>query len=129
MFAQSLATGLSLSVLSAQLVAQVTAESVASVRVTVTTTRGRAHAALVRSGGVAATTDTRGLATLRLPAGQHILVATQIGWRPDSLALTLRDGQDTSVTLLLEEELVQLEEVTVSSTRSERRIEDEPLRV
>ena len=105
------------------------AQSSAFVRVTVQTPRGPALGAMVRSDTVSRTADRRGLATLPLGTGRHTLVATQIGWRPDSMALVLHEGQDTSITLVLEEELVQLEEVTVSTTRSERRIEDQPLRV
>ena len=36
---------------------------------------------------------------------------------------------DTSITLVLEEEAIEHEEIIVSSTRTERRIEDEPIRV
>ena len=131
MFAKSLVAiaTLSLAVVRGQLVAQMAADSITVVRVAVVTPRGPSSQARVRAGAVERITDQRGLATLPLTAGPHTLVATQIGWRPDSLTLTLREGQDTSVTLTLDEELVQLEEVRVSSTRSERRIEDQPLRV
>lgn len=129
MFSRIPVTALPLLVLSGQLVAQIPTDSAAAVRVTVMTAQGPAQAARVRSGVVGRTTDARGLATFGLPAGNHTVMATRIGWQPDSLTLTLRAGQDTSVTLNLEQELVQLEEVTVSSTRSGRRIEDQPLRV
>src|SRR5688500_2935307 len=131
MFGKSFAAvaPLFLAVVQGHLVAQTAADSTPTVRVTVLTPRGPASQARVRAGAVERTTDQRGVTTLALTAGPHTLVATQIGWRSDSLTLTLRHGQDTNVTLTLEEELVQLEEVTVSSTRSERRIEDQPLRV
>ena len=115
--------------LTARLLAAQTADSAAVLRVTVGTPRGPASQALIRTGPLTRTTDARGVAALPLPAGQHTVVASKIGWRPDTLTLSLREGQDTSVALELEEEVVQLEEVTVSSTRSERRIEDQPLRV
>jgi iron complex outermembrane receptor protein len=66
---------------------------------------------------------------LQLPAGPHVLVATRIGFRPDSLAITLRAAQDTAVALHLQEHDAELESVVVSATRAERRVEDTPLRV
>jgi iron complex outermembrane receptor protein len=83
----------------------------------------------IRGGSVAARSDDEGRATIRRPAGRTWIVAIAIGYRPDSLELDLRAGQDTVVSLRLEAAPAELEEITVSSTRSERRIEDEPIRV
>ena len=85
--------------------------------------------ALVRVGSQRRATAAASPAVLRLAPGAHTVVATKIGYAPDSLVVTLRAGEDTSITLALEAEAVELEEVTVRSTRSERRIEDQPLRV
>lgn len=84
---------------------------------------------LVRSGRLGRQTGADGRVVLQLPAGPHVVVAARIGFRPDSLALTLHAGQDTSVTLRLEEHHAELESVVVSATRAERRVEDTPLRV
>ena len=84
---------------------------------------------LVRTDRVAAQSDADGRATLRLGAGNRVLVATRIGFRPDSLRLALRAGIDTAVTLVLIEQAAELEGMVVSATRSERRVEDTPLRV
>jgi iron complex outermembrane receptor protein len=86
-------------------------------------------AAVVRSGPVVAQTDVRGEATLRLAPGPHTVVAARLGFRPESLTVTLRAGADTAVALTLTERAAHLEGVVVSATRSERRVEDTPLRV
>ena len=86
-------------------------------------------AAIVRSGAVSARTDDRGQATLRLPAGTQMIVAAKLGFRPDSVAVTLRTGTDTTITLTLSAQPVSVEAVIVTATRGERRVEDTPLRV
>ncbi|MEP7067513.1 MAG: hypothetical protein ABI889_15870, partial [Gemmatimonadota bacterium] len=57
------------------------------------------------------------------------LHARRLGLAPDSLRLTLHAGQDTSVDFLLHEQAAAIVPVLVSSTRIERRVEEEPLRV
>ncbi len=83
--------------------------------------------ALVRVDRAAAQTDGEGRAVLRVAAGQRVLYVTRLGFRPDSLVLTLR--ADTSVQLVLSEQASEIERVVVSATRSDRRVEDTPLRV
>ena len=85
--------------------------------------------AMVRSGAIVRTTDDEGVVVLRLPAGERTVIATRIGFRPESLVVVLRAGADTTVTMVLDEQAVALSGVIVSATRSGRRIEDEPLRV
>jgi outer membrane receptor for ferrienterochelin and colicins len=85
--------------------------------------------AVVRAGRFARQTDAAGLAVLRLAPGAHTLVAARIGFVPDTIALVLRAGQDTTVAAALEERVESLEAVVVAATRAERRVEDTPLRV
>ncbi len=85
--------------------------------------------ALVRSGRVGGQTDADGRALLRLVPGPHSIVVARIGFVPDTLELTLAAGQDTSITVQLEERGAELESVVVVATRSERRVEDTPIRV
>ncbi|MDQ8153086.1 MAG: TonB-dependent receptor [Gemmatimonadota bacterium] len=101
----------------------------ARVSVRVTSDQMPVEAAIVRSGAAGAQTDVRGEASLRLSAGTHSLVVSKLGYRPDSLRLTLRAGADTTVLLSLTAQIAQVEAVVVSATRSERRVEDVPLRV
>ena len=84
---------------------------------------------LVRADRVAAQTDADGRATLRLGPGNRVLLATRIGFRPDTSRVHVRVGADTTVTIVLAEQAAELEGVVVSATRSERRVEDTPLRV
>ncbi len=109
------------------------ADSLATVRVTVRQGEAPVEGAIVRvlnlAPPVGAQTDARGAATVRLPAGERRLVVSRLGVRPDTLALALRAGQDTSVAVRLEEAGAELEAVVVAATRGERRVEDTPLRV
>lgn len=98
-----------------------------TVRVTV---EGRPlEGALVRAGRTGAQTDASGAAHLSLPAGEVTVVASRIGFAPDSLRLPLREGADTLVTIALSERATEIAPVVVTATRGERRIEDEPVRV
>lgn len=85
--------------------------------------------ASVRSGAYGARTDATGTATLTLPAGSRVVVVRKLGFLPDSLTLVLRAGGDTTVTASLVEHPADIAPIMVTSTRTERRLEEEPLRV
>ena len=85
--------------------------------------------AQVASSGTGALTDLDGRASLRLPAGEREVRIERIGFRTETLPVTVLAGALVEVTVTLEEEALEGEAIVVSSTRSERRIEDEPLRV
>ena len=85
--------------------------------------------AMVRSGQVARYTDADGRAVLRLAPGEHRIVTAKIGYKAESLTVTVRAGSDTTVRVALTEQVLELSGIIVSATRSGRRIEDEPLRV
>lgn len=104
-------------------------DTFATLRVTVTHEGTPVTGALVRSDRVGALVDARGMAVLRLVPGPHRVVTSRVGLVPDTTGLVLRAGQDTALVISLEERTHALEEVRVSSTRGERRIEDEPVRV
>ncbi len=106
-----------------------TAGAVARVKVRVVSDTIGVEAAIVRAGRVGAQTNTQGEAELRVTPGTHTFVATKLGLRTDSVHLTLRAGVDTAITISLATQAVQVEAVVVSATRSERRVEDVPLRV
>ena len=77
-----------------------------------------------------ALTGDDGRATLQLRSGDHSLVAARIGFAPETLAVAVTlDGPDPELTFELEEAAEALEEILVSSTRTSRRVEDEPVRV
>lgn len=103
------------------------AEAHLAIRVTHDTTL--VAGATVRSGGRGAFTDAGGIARLVLPSGERDVVVAMIGFSPETLHVTLTAGADTMVIVALRELPVALSEIIVTSTRSDRRVEDEPTRV
>ncbi|GMV06339.1 MAG: hypothetical protein AMXMBFR53_26150 [Gemmatimonadota bacterium] len=85
--------------------------------------------ALAASAGATALTDAAGTARLPLPPGRHVVRVTRIGFADAEVNVDVRSGAETAVRVTLEEEAVETEGVVVTSTRADRRIEDEPLRV
>ena len=88
---------------------------------------GPVEAAVVRSGGTSSSSNARGRAELRLAPGEHEITVAKIGFRAESLRLVLRS--DTTVSRELTALPAELSEIVVSSTRTGRRVQDEPLRV
>ncbi|MBM3906479.1 MAG: TonB-dependent receptor plug domain-containing protein [Gemmatimonadetes bacterium] len=101
----------------------------ARIHVTVASGASAVEAAIVRAGRFGAQTDARGMAVLIVPSGAHTVVVSKLGFRSDSLPLTLRAGADTALRFALAAQVTEVEAVVVSATRSERRVEDVPLRV
>ncbi|HEX6051994.1 MAG TPA: TonB-dependent receptor plug domain-containing protein [Gemmatimonadaceae bacterium] len=104
-------------------------DSTATVRVRVQHDGAPVSGAIVRSGSVAQQTDASGQASLRLPLGSHDIITSRLGFVPDTVAITLSAGQDTSITIALEAQAAEMESVVITSTRTARRVEDSPLRV
>lgn len=84
---------------------------------------------LIRASGVTRLTNVRGEARLTLAAGEHIVFAERIGFAQGELALTLAAGADTVVVIELEAMAMETEGIVVTSGRTERRIEEEPIRI
>ena len=85
--------------------------------------------AQVSSGSRGALTDATGAAVVPLPVGDHVLRVTRIGYAVAEVTLTVSSSAAATVVVELEEEAIEVEEIVVLSTRTGRRIEDEPLRV
>lgn len=87
------------------------------------------QATLLLSGtATGTTTDSSGFATLLLPAGgPHRLRASAVGFQTVTQMLRLLPGDTLRIALQPSEE--ELDEVTVSTTRSGRNVADEPIRV
>ena len=80
--------------------------------------------------GTTQLTDASGIALVLAPAGATEVTVVQEGFNPVTVSVTVATGQERVVRVQLEPELTVEEEVTVvASTRSGRRIEDQPLRV
>jgi outer membrane receptor for ferrienterochelin and colicins len=83
----------------------------------------------VSAGGQLVLTDTRGEATLELPPGDVELMIERYGFTSRTVRASVSGGTTTRVTVELEPESVLKQEITVTATRTETRIEDQPLRV
>lgn len=109
--------------------AQDSASAVATVRVRVLQDSALVSGAIVRAARIGAITGPSGLAILRLAPGAHTVIVGKLGFRPESLFLQVRSRLDTTVTVALAERAAEISTIIVTSTRTERRLEDEPLRV
>ena len=83
----------------------------------------------VRAARRGAITDGEGFARLTLPTGTHLIVARRLGFAPAELEVVLDAPRDTAVTIQMQEAALEGEGLVVTSTRSDRRLEEEPLRV
>jgi outer membrane receptor for ferrienterochelin and colicins len=104
-------------------------EGAGTVRLRVETQAAPAAGAEVRAGTVRTLTDDQGRALLRLPVGVHMISVRLDGYASRSLRVVVTKGMDTTVVVMLEEAAIALEGMVVASTRTGRRIEDEPVRV
>src|SRR5688572_2473506 len=102
-----------------------------AVQVTVREAMGMVDGFLIRSESRSATTDASGRARLLLPAGQRTLVVTRIGFVPKRVPVVVIADSTVSVTIdvAMEDKMAEMEEVTVSATRTERLAGQTPLRV
>src|SRR3954469_19225126 len=101
--------------------------------VLIATVRSEAGAPLadaqVRAEGEQATTDAAGLSRLTLPAGRQRITVTRIGFQPASIQVQVSRAREIRVTVTLEPVAVQLDSVTVLSTRIGTNPENSPLKV
>jgi iron complex outermembrane receptor protein len=83
----------------------------------------------VQAQGRTTQTDERGIAKLEVPAGSIDVEFRRIGFVSKTVRVTVAAGQSVQLRVELEEESVAEEEIVVTATRANTRIEDEPLRV
>jgi iron complex outermembrane receptor protein len=81
----------------------------------------------VEASGVNRVTDDLGMAQLPLPLGPHLLQTERLGFAPASVDLVV--AGDTTVVIRLQQVAVETEGIVVSSSRTRRRVEEEPLRI
>ena len=81
----------------------------------------------VRIDSVRAVTGADGFARLRVEPGVRALEVTRIGFSAHERTVAIT--RDTTIDVELEADAVEEEAIIVVSTRGERRIEDEPVRV
>ena len=85
--------------------------------------------AQITAGVTGSLTDALGEAHLQLAVGSHEVRVTRVGYAPVELVVTLSTDADTTVVVELTEEAIETEGIVVMSSRTERRVEDEPLRI
>ncbi len=85
--------------------------------------------AIVTAGGATQATNTAGRASLAIGPGGYTVTVTKDGFTPATMTVTIPQGQMAAVTVELRAEITHEEQVTVSATRTDRRLEDQPMRV
>ena len=101
----------------------------ATVTIRVESEAGPLDGAQLTASGTSTLTDEAGVAQLRLPLGAHDLVAERIGFATVRVSLVLDAPRDTTVVVVMEVMAIETEGLVVTSGRTERRIEEEPLRI
>jgi outer membrane receptor for ferrienterochelin and colicins len=101
-----------------------------TVQVTVQEPMGPVEGAVIRSENRSVTTGAGGRAQLVLPAGRRTLVVTMIGYVPKRVPVTVVADSVVALTIdVAMEDAMEMEEVTVTATRTERLAGETPLRV
>jgi outer membrane receptor for ferrienterochelin and colicins len=101
----------------------------ASLRVEVRQAGAGVAGAAVVIDGRTSSTDARGLLSIDVAPGTLQIVVVKEGLEPQSVSLELRAGEARTLTIDLEPQAAVEEHVTVAATRTDRRIEDQPMRV
>ena len=108
----------------------VQADARQTVRVEVRADERPLEGALVAAGPATATSDAFGLAQLTVPPGVVEVTVSNVGFVTVSTSLTVVAGQDTALAVtLVPVPTVEEEVIVVASTRTGRRLEDQPTRV
>ena len=100
-----------------------------TVTVRAESTMGPIEGVRILASSVIGLTNADGVALLRLELGQHVIEADRIGFSPVQVELFLDQARDTTVTVLMRAVAIETDGIVVTSGRTERRIEDEPLRI
>jgi outer membrane receptor for ferrienterochelin and colicins len=74
-------------------------------------------------------TAADGRATLQVAAGSVIITVIKEGFNPQTLVATAVEGHEQTVEITLEPQTAIEEHVTISATRTNRGLEDQPMRV
>jgi iron complex outermembrane receptor protein len=104
-------------------------DATATLRVEVRLDGGAVRDADVAVNGSARKTDAQGVATFTVPAGHADVIVTKTGFAAASASLDLTAGQQQTVVVDLDRAPSVEEHVTVSATRTNRGIDDQPMRV
>jgi outer membrane receptor for ferrienterochelin and colicins len=105
------------------------AQRPATLRVEIRSEEGAVRGADVIVNGATQQTDAQGVTVFTLPAGHVDIVVVKEGFAPASASVDLSPDQQQPVNLQLTRAASVEEHVTVSATRTDRGIEDQPMRV
>lgn len=101
----------------------------ATIRVTVRSNAMPVDDAEVVVSGRTYRTDSEGTVSINVPPGRLQLTIVKSGYVPSTADIDVRSGQEQPVIVDLVREVTVEEHVTVSATRTDRGIEDQPMRV
>lgn len=79
--------------------------------------------------GVTSRTDAVGAVSIAVAPGSLSVVIIKEGFEPQNLTVEIRAGEARTLTIDLEPQTAIAEHVTVAATRTDKRIEDQPMRV
>jgi iron complex outermembrane receptor protein len=79
--------------------------------------------------GITTKTDAQGVTTIAVPPGRTAIVVVKEGFAPASASVDLIASQQQTVVIDMNRTAAVEEHVTVSATRTDRGIEDQPMRV
>ena len=101
----------------------------ASIEIAVTSAGGPVPRAQIVAAGKTVETGPDGRVTIQVPAGTTDVTVIKAGFTPVTVSLTAAAGTAQTVPVRLEAQETLEEHVTVSATRTGKRIEDQPMRV
>ena len=102
---------------------------VATLQIEVRSKVGPIAGATVIVNGSTYTTAADGLVTVIVEAGPAEITAVKDGFLPVTASVSVQEGQTQAVVIDLHESPTVEEEVTVSATRTGKRLDDQPMRV
>jgi iron complex outermembrane receptor protein len=101
----------------------------ATIQVEVQSAGAPVSGAEVVIAGSAYTTTPKGIVTVPIAPGRVEITVVKEGYLPVTVAVTIAPGQTQPVLVALERQPTLEEEVIVSATRTNKRVEDQPMRV
>jgi outer membrane receptor for ferrienterochelin and colicins len=104
-------------------------QTTAAIRIDVTAGEARVADAEVVVNGMTYKTGTDGVVTIPVAPGRLTLTVAKESFAPVTSSVTVAAGQTQTVVVQLQPQPTLEEEITVSATRTDRRLEDQPMRV
>jgi outer membrane receptor for ferrienterochelin and colicins len=105
------------------------APQLATIHLLVQSESGPVAGAQVMAGGMSAVTDQNGVATIMVNPGNLDVNVSREGFITSKISVTVAPGQTQEIVLDLQPNPNAEQQITVSATREEMRLEDVPLRV